>query len=123
MTYYGFIEGEKKNEKVAKKNGDSKQIYSFEYDAELIYSAFMSQYGIDLQDIPYLHWWKFKAMFEGLNQDNKIVEVMSYRSINVLKIKDKEEKARIKKLQKAYALPDMRTEEEKERDFNSAFAF
>lgn len=108
---------------MAKKNGDSKQIYSFEYDAELIYSAFMSQYGIDLQDIPYLHWWKFKAMFEGLNQDNKIVEVMSYRSINVLKIKDKEEKARIKKLQKAYALPDMRTEEEKERDFNSAFAF
>lgn len=120
--YAGGIE--KIANKTPSKSGETqKQIYSFEHDDKLIYSAFLSQYGIDLQDIPYLHWWKFKAMFEGLNQDNKIVEVMSYRAINTLKIKDKEEKARIKKIQKAYALPDMRTEEEKERDFNSAFAF
>lgn len=118
-----FYRGGKEERKGLNNGEKAKQIYSFEHDAELIYSAFMSQYGIDLQDIPYLHWWKFKAMFEGLNEDNKIVEIMSYRSINVLKIKDKEEKARIKKLQKAYALPDMRTEEEKERDFNNAFAF
>ena len=89
----------------------------------MIYSAFMSQYGIDLQKIKFLHWWEFKAMFECLNDDNKIVEVMGYRSINLAKIKDKDEKARIRKLKKLYALPDMRTDEEKQADFNRAFVF
>ena len=120
--YSGGIDN-KTNENSHKQEKRAKQIYSFEYDDKLIFSAFLSQYGIDLQDIPYLHWWKFKAMFEGLNEENKIVEIMGYRSINTTKIKDKDEKARIKKLQKAYALPDMRTEQEKEADFNSAFAF
>lgn len=118
--YSGGIE---KHEDKQKGENKPKQIYSFEYDDKMIFSAFLSQYGIDLQDIPYLHWWKFKAMFEGLNENNKIVEIMSYRAINTTKIKDKEEKARIKKIQKAYALPDMRTQEQKEADFNSAFSF
>src|SRR5699024_5091700 len=41
-------------------------IYSFEYDDEYIYSAFLDQYGIDLQDVEYLHWWKFRALFKSL---------------------------------------------------------
>ena len=73
-----------------------KQIYSYEFDADYIYSAFMEQYKIDLNNIKFLHSWKFKA----LN-----------------KIKDKEMKKFYKKMKKLYALPDMRTEEEKESDF------
>ena len=46
---------------------------------------------------------------------------MGYRAIDVGKIKDKEEKKRYKKLQREWALPDDRTEEEKERDFADAF--
>ena len=38
------------------------RIYSFEHDDDYIYSAFLTQYHIDLQDIKYLHWWKFKAV-------------------------------------------------------------
>lgn len=98
-----------------------KQIYSYEFDDELIYSAFKTQYKIDLQDIDYLHWWKFKAMFNGLNEDNKIIEVMGYREMDLSKIKDKKEKARYKKLKELYALPDMRTQEQKENDFACAF--
>ena len=47
-----------------------------EFDNDLIYSAFKDQYSIDLQEIEYLHWWKFKAMFDALKDDNKIVEIM-----------------------------------------------
>lgn len=104
-----------------KETSEAKQIYSYEFDDELIYSAFKDQYNIDLNSIKYLHWWKFKAMFEGLKQDNKIVEIMGYRAIDLGKIKDKEEKARYKKLKKIYALPDMRTQEQKEADFGKAF--
>lgn len=102
--------------------GNVKRIYSYEFDNELIYSAFKDQYGIDLQDIEYLHWWKFKAMFDALKDDNKIVEIMSYRAINLSKIKDKEMRKHYKKMQKLYALPDMRSEEEKENDFAEAFS-
>ena len=87
----------------------------------MIYTAFLDQYRLDLNDIDYLHWFKFKAMFEGLKSDNKICEIMGYRAIDVSKIKDKDEKKRYKKLQREYALPDDRTEEEKEQDFAEAF--
>lgn len=103
------------------KNENTKQIYSYEFDDELIYDAYKDQYHIDLNSIPHLHWWKFKAMFEGLKNDNKIVEIMGYRAIDLSKIKDKDEKARYKKLKKLYALPDMRTQEQKEADFGSVF--
>lgn len=103
-----------------KKNNKKKKIYSYEHDADLIYTAFLDQYGLDLNDVVYLHWFKFKAMFEGLKDDNKICKAMSYRAIDLNKIKDKEERKKYKKLQKDWALPDDRTEEEKERDFADA---
>lgn len=116
-----FYRGGKELKTSQTKNGENKQIYSYEFDDELIYCAFKDQYKIDLSSIPYLHWWKFKAMFEGLKNDNKIVEIMGYRAIDLSKIKDKEKKDRYKKLKKIYALPDMRTQEQKEADFGNAF--
>lgn len=106
-----------------KTNKDTKkQIYNYEFDAEYIYSAFMQQYGIDLQDIEYLHWWKFKALFNGLAENTQFVKIMGYRAMDISKIKDKKEKKRYRELQRLYALPDMRTEEEKEYDFAEAFS-
>ena len=103
-------------------NTKVKQIYSYVFDNELIYSAFKDQYNVDLQDVDYLHWWKFKAMFEGLKPDNKIVEVMGYIATDLNTIKDKEMKKFYKKMKKLYVLPDMRTEEEKEYDFGEEFS-
>lgn len=98
------------------------QIYSYEFDDDKIYSAFMEQYNIDLQDIKYLHWWKFKALFNALSENTQFVKIMGYRAMNVNEIKDKKMKKQYRKLQKMYALPDMRTEEEKEYDFGEAFS-
>ncbi|NEZ80389.1 hypothetical protein EXM60_14680 [Clostridium botulinum] len=102
----------------SKGNGKSKgvtQIYSFEYDDDYIYSAFLDQYGIDLQDIEYLHWWKFKAMFKALKEDNEIVKIMGYRSMDLSKIKDKEEKAYYRKMKELYKIPININKNEKER--------
>ena len=120
-----FYKCGKENEKETSpkiRRENTRRIYSYEFDNELIYSAFKAQYNIDLQDINYLHWWKFKAMFDALKEDNKIVEVMGYRAININNIKDKEKKKFYKKMKKLYALPDMRSEEEKEYDFAEAFS-
>lgn len=100
----------------------NKQIYSYEFDDDKIYSAFMEQYNIDLEDIKYLHWWKFKALFNALSEKTQFVKIMGYRAMNVNEIKDKKMKKQYRKLQKMYALPDMRTEEEKEYDFGEVFS-
>ena len=97
-----------------------RQIYSYKFDAEYIYSAFMEQYKIDLNSIEYLHWWKFKALFTSLNENVLFSKIMGFRTINLSKIKDKSMKEYYKKMKKVYALPDMRSEEEKEEDFANA---
>ncbi len=98
-----------------------KQTYSFTYDASLIYAAFMAQYGIDLTKDD-LHWWLFRALFEGLTDENKICKVMEIRSVDLSKIKDKEQKAHYRRLKRIYRLPDPRCEEEQEADMISALS-
>lgn len=107
----------------SKGNGKGKsvtQIYSFEYDDDYIYAAFMDQYGIDLQDIEYLHWWKFKAMFKSLKEENEIVKIMGYRSMDLSKIKDKEQKSYYKKMQELYKIPVSKDEENKLKEIEEA---
>lgn len=54
--------------------------YFFECDDEYIYSAFLDQYNIDLQEVDYMHWWKFRSLFMSLKDDNEIVKIMGYRT-------------------------------------------
>ncbi len=91
----------------------NKQIYSFEYDDDYIYSAYLDQYCIDLQDIEYLHWWKFKAMFKALKEDNMIVKIMSYRNMDLSSITDKEQKKFYNDMKKLYEIPKSKNETEK----------
>lgn len=109
-------------EKTSENSNKTKQIYSYEFDDEYIYSAFMEQYRIDLNNIKYLHWWKFRALLNSLNENVLFSKILGYREINLSKIKDKEMRNFYKKMKKTYALPDMRTEEEKENDFAEAFS-
>lgn len=118
LWFYMCGKEEKTSQKKVK--GKQKQIYSYEFDDDKIYSAFIQQYKIDLQKQD-LHWWQFKSMFESLTDETQIVQIMQYRATDLSKIKDKTEKKRIKDLQDLYKLPDMRTEEEKENDFANEF--
>jgi len=111
------IEQNKKVEEEREDYSKPQQIYSFEHDDELIFAAYLSQYGINLQAINHLHWWEFKALFKGLNASNKINEVMNIRSMKIDKNMSKEQKIHYKELKRLYKLPDDRTEEEKEREF------
>lgn len=110
---------------IKKSKGNSKgksvtQIYSFEHDDDYIYAAFMDQYNIDLQDIEYLHWWKFKAMFNSLKEDIKMVKIMEYRSIDLSKIKDKEQKAYYKRMKDLYEIPISKDEDRKLKEIEEA---
>ncbi|MCI8420451.1 MAG: hypothetical protein HFF79_08130 [Oscillospiraceae bacterium] len=111
--------GKEKNSKQKKGSGSFKQkerIYSFEHDADYIYAAFMSQYGIDLQDIEYLHWWKFRALFHSLTRENEFVKIMEYRSVEITADMPKEQQDFYRKMKKMYALPIPKDEEDKQNE-------
>lgn len=115
--------GKEKTEAVG--NGDSNKadnIYSFQHDDDYIYSAFLTQYNIDLQDVEDLHWWKFKAMFKSLKEDNKISKIMGYRSISIKDDMSNEDKKFYRDMKRIYTLPDLRSEEEKEIDFHESLS-
>lgn len=96
------------------KSSDSKKeaLYSFEYDGDYIYSAFLEQYGIDLT-CARLHWWKFRALFLSLSDKTKLSEIIGYRSVQISGKMSKEEKEFYKKMKKIYALPKNQKEEER----------
>lgn len=85
--------------------GRSRFSFSFKYDAPYILSAFLECYHIDLMEIKYLHWWKFNALLDALNEDTMLKKRMSYRMVDTSKIKNKAEKNRIKKIQRQIAIP------------------
>ena len=55
----GKVEKAKKNAASQEEEEDTQErrVYSFEYDDRYIYAAFLSDYGIYLQDAEDLHWW------------------------------------------------------------------
>lgn len=110
-----------REEKEEMKSTHKNIVYSYEYDAGSIYAAFLSQYGIDLVEIPFLHWWKFKALFHALDENLEFMKIMRYRAVDITKI-PKEQKDFYRKMKQIYALPDNRTEEEKEQDFISSLS-
>lgn len=115
----GRSDKERKPEKVKKKDGTEEaeepvpeddydhqeRAYSYDYDDEYIYAAFLSQYGIDLASVKYLHWWKFRAMFKGLSSDCQFVKIMGYRTTRITKDMSKTEKEYIRKMKRIHALP------------------
>lgn len=103
------------------KGFSGKRLYDYDEDAVYFYTAFLTQYGIDLQDIEYLHWWKFQAMFMGINDDQKLSQIMSYRAVDLGKIKNRTEREHYRELQLRYRLPDIRSRKQKQRDVGSMF--
>ena len=110
--YCGKVPAE--SEKAADKKSPGKKqsaVYSFEYDFEYIYAAFMELYGIDLVDIPYLHWWKFRALFRSLH-DCMFSEIVGYRSEKITSKTPEYRKEFLKKMKKKYALPRSLSEQQ-----------
>lgn len=94
-------------------------VIDYELDADLIYSAFLGQYNIDLVDVEELHWHKFLALLAGVNDNTRLREVMGYRCYE--KSTEKEEVWR-SKLRRAWEIERLSPEEKEELDkFNSLF--
>lgn len=89
------------------------RVYDYMIDAAYIYAAFYQTYQIDLQELKYMHWWKFSALFKSLPDDCKVVQIMHLRAKNLSEIKDQKERSRIAEEQAKWALPSRLTPEQK----------
>lgn len=96
-----------------------KNLFSYEIDYPFILSGFLRDYGIDLETVEYLHWWKFRMLFDGLSEDTEIKQRIMYRGIDLSDIKDKDERKRIAKIQRRIQLP---AEALSDYDIGNAFA-
>lgn len=83
---------------------DSRKIYSFDRDFGYIGAAFLEKYGIDLWDIPYMHWWKFRQLFLGLH-DCRFTDICSYRGADMSEDMPDYRRDFLEQMQEQYALP------------------
>lgn len=97
---------------------EPKPLFSFALDYPYILAGFWQDYGVDISEIRYLHWWKFRQLFDGLSEKTEIKQRIMYRSIDLSTIKDKDERKRIEKIQRSIKLPES---ELTEYDIGNAF--
>ena len=97
--------GMQRNEETENDDSKKKELYSFGIDYPFIFSAFLQEYGINIRTIPYMHWWEFRMLFDGLSDDTEIKKRIMYRNTDLNEIKDKEERKRIEKIQRMIRLP------------------
>lgn len=92
----------------------AKRVYDFVHDDGYIYAAFLGQYGIDLQRVGHLHWWAFRALFWGLDENCEFVKIMGYRGMKIPAKMPKEQKVFYRKMKRIHALPIPKDEKEKQ---------
>ena len=98
LWFYGC--GEEQPE--SKEKSDKPKPYSFEFDADVIFSDFWKHYNIDLSSEA-LHWWAFRALLAGLPEESGYKQRIYYRTAN-LKGLPKAEQERIKRVRNAIAI-------------------
>lgn len=110
LLFYRCGEPEEENEETKRKQqryqrrNSRAPAFSFAQDAPYIYAAFKEQYGIDLTEAE-LHWWKFMALFESLNEETKMSRIMYYRKANTSGL-PKERRAFLNEMKKLYEITD-----------------
>lgn len=98
----------------------------FVQDMSYIEASFMSDYRIDLSNIK-MHWWKFYQLIEGLSNSELgnccvLNRIRNLRTLDVSKIKDPKEKAKILNSKKQFSLKKLernisKKEEQNQDDF------
>ena len=93
-------------------------VLDYKIDGDLIYAAFWEQYGIDLIETD-LHWHKFIALLNGINETTALAKVMGYRSYK----KGQKTKDPYQQMKRAWEIIPPRSEEEAEAiaEFESMF--
>lgn len=91
--------------------------FSPEEDAALLVAAFQQAYAVDLTEEG-LHWWRFRALLEGLPDGTQLRHVMSLRAVRdgELRELDPAMRRQVQRLRARYRLKGRAPEALSERD-------
>ena len=96
----------------SKGGSDSSGLFSYDYDADFVYSAFMEQYRVDLTSAK-MHWWQFHALMVSLSEDTELVKIMGYRAVKITSKMSAEQKRFYSQMKKRYAIPKNKEEQKR----------
>jgi len=109
---YEFIKEPDRSDGVLPKRGrGAEKQFCYEFDAREIYASFLAEYGVDLLEAGFLHWFKFKIMLNNLSEDSAFAKKIRLRFID---LKDYKGEAYLKmsRAKRAAQLPVKYTAEE-----------
>lgn len=96
---------------------EHRRLMDFDVDQWRIYSAFKQQYGIELDEVEYMHFWKFMGMLSSLNEC-VYTRVIDIRQRKFRPKMDKEERQSLEEAKEIYELAQIRSAEEKTENAN-----
>jgi len=68
---------------------ESERQFCYNFDAEEIYASFLSEYSIDLIDIDFLHWHKFKILLGNLSPECAFKKKIELRFMDLSSFHDR----------------------------------
>jgi hypothetical protein len=98
------------------------QQFCYEFDGEEIYVSFLSEYNIDLIDVDFLHWYKFRILLSNLSSESAFKKKIALRFLDLSMItRGKKEFSELLKIKESIQLPyEYSDEEERElQDFRN----
>ncbi len=111
-------EFDEKSEEVEYKDVTEKKAIYYEQDAPYIISAFRREYQVNLLSVPYMHWWEFRMLLDGLNEESQIKKRIYWRACDVSKM-EKKERMEILKIRRSITIPE--EEYVSDEDIGNAF--
>jgi len=85
--------------------------FDYEFDAEEIYASFIMDYHIDLIEVGFLHWYKFKILLQNLSSESPFAAKIRLRFMDLKDYKG-EAYFKLRKAKMSVQLPERLTPEE-----------
>jgi len=92
--------------------------FDYDFDADEIFASFISEYNIDLTEVQFLHWYKFKVLLHNLSSESAFKNKIELRFMDLSHYTGQSLVA-LQKAKAAVQLPEEMTEEE----YNNALLF
>lgn len=90
------------------KNKESHQneniVMDFEQDEEYIRTSIRTDFGINMNEIDYMHWWEYNELIHGLTEKCILSKIINIRTIDESDYKDAKTLRKIRKAKENFSL-------------------
>lgn len=107
--------------KINNSKNEAKRIYSFNKDANYIFTGINATHHIDIEKENDLHWWKFVSLFMDMSSDCMFGELMYYRKRKMEGKLTKDEQKKYNEIKDLVELEPVHIQSEERKKFFEEF--